>query len=131
MVKTHYDKIKEKIYSRKFSSTLIENCIKNLKMNKSPDFDFLSNEFFKFGNSKLLVGTIRTLFNLMAMTGFKHKNFNISIIKPDISIVRQNVLIKNCLNINRMARTKTFFEALKIESFKAYFQGNLDKNYIF
>ena len=65
------------------------------------------------------MGTIRTLFNLMAMTGHMHKNLNISIIKPDISIVRQNVLIKNCLNINRLARTKTLFPSFKnrIDSF--------------
>ena len=51
-------------------------------MNKSPGFDFLSNEFFKLGNSEFLLGTLRTLLNLMSMTGHVHKNFIIFIIKP-------------------------------------------------
>ena len=59
-----------------------ENCIDKLKLNKSPEFDFVSNEFFKFGNSDELVSILKRLFESMLSTGYVPENFNISIIKP-------------------------------------------------
>ena len=57
-IKKHVEKIKEKKYNIVFSTTLLKNCKDKLKLNKSPGFDFVSNEFFKFGYSDELVSIL-------------------------------------------------------------------------
>ena len=81
-VRKHFEKIKDIKYKIDFSTAFLKQCIDKLKINKSPGFDFISNEFFKFGNSDALVLILKKLFELMLSIGYVPVNFNTSIIKP-------------------------------------------------
>ena len=62
-VSDHQEHIKTNIYD--FKVYELENCIKSLKINKSPGHYSFSNEFFKFGVGGLLSDTLLRLFNGM------------------------------------------------------------------
>ena len=76
IIKKHVEKIKEKKYNIVFSTTLLKNCIDKLELNKSPGFDFISNEFSKLGNSNVLESILKKLFDSILSTGYVPENFN-------------------------------------------------------
>ena len=77
-VSDYQERIKTKIYDFKFKVFELENCIKSLKINKSPGHDSISNEYFKFRVEGLLSDTLLRLFNDKVCTGYVLEDFNIA-----------------------------------------------------
>jgi len=74
--------LKECVEFDGFSVDLVSNAIGDLNSGKAAGFNGISNEFFIYGNSMVLVNVLHTMYNMMMKTGILPTGFNTALLTP-------------------------------------------------
>jgi len=81
-VRMYAETLKECVEFDGFSVDLVSNAIGDLNSGKAAGFNGISNEFFIYGNSMVLVNVLHTMYNMMMKTGILPTGFNTALLTP-------------------------------------------------